>query len=107
MPLIIFQVAHAMIGETSLPHGPAPLEAKRGASLDELRRPFQRNLLRRCDQQMQVIGHDHEFMQKIFSLVAIMRQRFEQKISRCIATEDRLAVSSNRCDEENAISIHS
>jgi|HubBroStandDraft_4_1064222.scaffolds.fasta_scaffold168278_3 hypothetical protein len=52
---------------------------------------------------MDVIGHDHEFVQQIFSLVAIVSEGFDQEIGRGFAPEDRLAVSRDAGDEEDAV----
>jgi len=55
---------------------------------------------------MDVIRHDHEFVQKIFPLVAIVRQHFEQKIRRRLAPEDWLTLRGDRGDEENSLAVH-
>src|SRR5579862_1805411 len=106
MILIILKIAHAMICETWLPDGAALPHAIRKSSFDELHSPLQGNLLGGRQQQMDVIGHDDKLVQKKFLLVAIMRQRFNQKIGVRLAPEDRTTLSSNRRDEEDAIAFH-
>jgi len=56
---------------------------------------------------VQVIAHDNEFMQQIFSFVAIMRERVDQKVGVLSAPEDWPTLSGNGGDEEYAIGIHS
>jgi len=55
---------------------------------------------------MQVVGHDDEFMQQIFSRIPIMRKRFDQKVGSRVAPEDWLTLGGNGGDEEQAIEIH-
>jgi len=55
---------------------------------------------------MHVIGHDHEFVKKKFSQIAIMREGFYQQTSRSIAPEDRLSVRGNRSEEEYPLRVH-
>jgi hypothetical protein len=96
----------AMIAETRLPHRRPRLQSIRKSSLDELHRPLPRNL--RCGRQkgVPVIGHDHEFVEKEFALIPIMRERFDQEAGRCLAPENGLAMSRNRSDEEDAVGVH-
>lgn len=54
---------------------------------------------------MDVIRHDDEFMQQIFSLVAIGREGFDQEIGSRFAPENRLAVRRDRGDEESAVGV--
>jgi len=55
---------------------------------------------------MNMVRHDDEFMQQIFSFVAIMRERVDQKVGGHVAPEDWLAMCSNGGDEEYAIAVH-
>jgi len=103
---VILKIPNPMIRETRLPDLPAPFEAERETSLDELHGSLQRNLLRGRDQQMNVIGHDDEFMEEIFSFVAIVSKRVEQKICCRHAPEDWLTLCGDRRDKENAVGIH-
>ena len=66
--LIILCVANAVIHETCLPYFQRemnfPFRAIGETALDELQCLFQRDFRCRCQQQMEVIGHDHKFMQQ-------------------------------------------
>jgi len=79
MLFIIVEIPHPMIAETSLPDQTAA-EPKRKSSLDKLHGALKRNFRRGRQKHVDVVGHNDEFMQKKFSLVAIMRKRFDQKI---------------------------
>jgi hypothetical protein len=50
-----------------------PFRAIGETALDELQCLFQRYFRRRCQQQMEVIGHDHKFMQENPPLSSILR----------------------------------
>jgi len=83
MLLKIPVVADPMIRKTSLPDRQTRLQSKRESSLDKLHRPLQRYFIRRRNQRMEVVRHDHEFMQQIFALFAIVEENINQQISRC------------------------
>lgn len=85
MPLKILAVPDSMICETRLPYRTLRLQAKRKSSLDELDSPFQRYFGRRSDQRMKVVGHDHEVMEKIFPLAAVMKEDVDKQVSHGIA----------------------
>jgi hypothetical protein len=53
-----------------------------------------------------VIGHDHEFMQKVFPFIAIVRQGIDQKTGDGVAPENWLAMSRNRSDKEYPVGVH-
>jgi hypothetical protein len=106
MILIILKIADAMIAETCLPHRPAEFQAERESSFDKLHGTFQRDLVCGREQRMEMIGHDHEFMKQIFPLITIMSEGFDQEIGGRCAPEDRLAVSGDRGDEEDAVVVY-
>ena len=106
MTLIILPISHVMIRETRLPHGRPGFQAIRKPSLDELHGPLQRNLRRGCQQRVHVIGHNDEFVKKKFPLIAIMRERFDQKPGHSVAPENRLAIRSYGRHEEDTVGVH-
>jgi hypothetical protein len=53
-----------------------------------------------------MIGHDHEFVEKELSLIAIMRESFDQKTGHRVAPENGLAMSRNSSDKEGAVGVH-
>ncbi len=81
MLLKIPGVADPMIRKASLPNRQTRLQPKRKPSLDELNSPLQRYLIRRRYQRMEVVGHDHEFMQEILALFAIVEEDVNEQIS--------------------------
>lgn len=95
-----------MIRETRLPNRWPRFQPIRKSSLDELHGPLQGNLRPGRQQCVHMIGHDDEFVEKEFSLIAIMRESFNQKPGRCLASKDRLTMSSNGRDKEDPIRIH-
>ena len=61
-PFVIRPITNAMIRETRLPHMPALVQTIREPSFDELHNALERDVVRRCEQRMDVVGHDYEFM---------------------------------------------
>ena len=106
MILIIFQITHAMIRETRLPNRRPRFQPIRKSSLDELHGPLHRDFRRRRQQRVHVIGHDHEFMQKVFPFIAIVRQGIDQRTGDGVAPEIGLTMSRNSCDKEDAVGVH-
>jgi len=54
-----------------------------------------------------VIGHDDEFVEEKFLLIAIVRECIDQESSSRFAAEDRNALDGYGGDEEDAVGIHS
>ena len=81
------------------------MKAMRESSLDELNRLLQRNLLRRRDERMEMIGHDDEFVQQIFALRAIVQQGFHEECCGRIVTKDWTPLRSDGCDKKCAIHL--
>ena len=98
---------HAMIREARLPHGRPRFQPIRKSSLDELHDALEGNLRRGRQQRVDVIGHDDEFVEKEFSLIAIMRESFDQKTGCCLASEDWAALGGDGRNEEDAVGVHS
>ncbi len=77
----IFGVLHAMLRESFLPNlrvrSQLPFHAKRKASLDQLKRLFQRNLRRWRQKKVKVVGHEHELVKQKTTLIAVPKQRIE------------------------------
>jgi hypothetical protein len=95
-----------MIRETSLPHGRPGFQSIRKSSFDELHGPLQRNLRCRRHQYVNVIRHDHEFIETEFSCVAVVRESVDQKFRGRLPAKDRLALGSDGGDEEGAVAVH-
>ncbi len=80
MPLKILVIPDSMICKTRLPDRQTRLQPKRKSSLDELNRSLQRYLGRRRNQRMKMVGHDHEIMQEISALFAIVEEDIDEQI---------------------------
>jgi len=78
MPGEILAIPDPMIRKTRLPDRQTRLQSKRKPSLDELHSPLQRYLIRRCNQGMEMIGHNHKVMEQIFPLLAIVEKDFSE-----------------------------
>lgn len=103
MPLKILAVSDSMIRETRLPYRKLRFQAKRKSPLDELNGPLQRYLGCRRDQRVNVVGHDHEVMQKIFPLAAVMEENIDEQIRSCVALEESSTLCGDGGDEKRAI----
>ena len=55
---------------------------------------------------MDVVRHDHKFVEKKFLFVAIVRESFDQKGCGCVFLEDGESLSGDGRDEECAIGVH-
>ena len=104
--LVILEIAHAMVAETRLPDRAAGVQTERESSLDELHGAFKRDFRRGCKQRVNMVRHDDKFVEKKFSLVAIVRESFGQKVSRRFLAKDRTSLRGYGCDEEDAVEIH-
>src|SRR5579864_6872236 len=107
MALVVLRVADAMIRETRLPDGAALIQSVGESSLDELHRPFQGDFFRGREYYVDVVGHDDEFVEEKFLLIAIVREGFDQKSSSRFAAEDWNALEGDGGDKENAVGEHS
>ena len=56
---------------------------------------------------MQMIGHDHEFVQDVFFLRAIVCEHIHHQFGRLSVAEQRRALPGHSCDEEGSIEGHS
>src|SRR2546430_5549153 len=56
---------------------------------------------------MQMIGHDHELMQDVFLLLAIMSQHNYHQFGFFWIAEQRYSLPRHGCDEEGSIEGHS
>ena len=77
-----------------------PFCPKRETALDELECFFQRNFRCRCQEQMEVIGHNHKFVQQKPPLSTILRENIYQKLSHAIGLEKRAASRGRRGHEK-------
>ncbi len=75
-------VKNAHFGEAFLPNWCSEPKfsscPKREPSLDELQGALDGQVAFDCQQQMKMVGHDHEFMQAKFPLLAIVVQNAEK-----------------------------
>jgi hypothetical protein len=74
--------------------------AKRETSFDELQSTLQGD---DCEKKMEVVGHDHELMQQIFGLGAVVEQNFEEELRHSVGLQQALlfkSASSNKVRAE-------
>jgi hypothetical protein len=55
---------------------------------------------------MQMIRHDHEFMEQVSLLFAIVFQHIHHQLRRALLTKQGRALPCNGCYEERAFKIH-
>src|SRR5713226_2184935 len=107
VPLIVVFVLNMMAGEALLPRETALLlaQAIRKAAFDQLHGSFDGNIGCWCQQEVQMIGHNDEFMKEIFLLLLIVREHVEHQARSLLAAKERRALPRDGCDEECS-SIH-
>jgi hypothetical protein len=97
---VVLCVANAVIYETCLPYFKSemnfPFRTIGETALDELQWLFQRDFRCRCQQQMEVIGRDHKFVQQKPLLATILRKNIHQKLRHAIGLEKRAAPGCRR-----------
>jgi len=93
-----------MIYEAFLPYFKGeihfPFRAKGETALDELQSLFQWDFRCRCQQQVEMIGHDYKFMQEKPSLSSILRKNIHQELSHAIRLEKRATSVCRRGHEK-------
>src|SRR5437667_9889062 len=82
-------------------------EPIRESTLDHLQRTLKRNILRGREQQMQMVGHDDEFMQHEFALLCIVLEHIDHELRRGMLAEDRGLLPCDRSAEECRLYIDS
>ena len=108
---VILSVPNTMIHETRLPYLKRKMNFPFGAigetALNELQSLLQWDFRRRSYQQMEMIGHDHKFMQQKSPLSTILRKHIEQKLSHAIRLEKRAASDCRRAHKERTCRLGS
>ncbi len=93
---ILIPVADAAVVITGCPNLARETEfflgAKGKAAFDELHTLFQG--LGRGEKKMEMIRHEHEFVQFIFSLIAIVKKDIEEETSHSVGLEHRLSLGA-------------
>jgi hypothetical protein len=79
------------------------MEAEGEASFDELHGALEREIFGGCDERVEVIGHDHEVVQEIFVLGAVMKHGVDEKSGGGFASKESLALMGDGSDEEGTI----
>jgi hypothetical protein len=104
MPLIIRIIANTMICKASLPDFALDRQflgtPMRESSLDELHRTLKGNLDVGRKNQVRVVRHDHEFMQKKLALCAIAKHCLPEQFRKLPAAKYGFALVANRGYEE-------
>lgn len=83
MAAVIDGIADTVFVEASLPDlSPVAgyeTHGMRESALDALHAALQRVIFGRSDEQVQVIGHDHKWMQRVAAFIAIVEEHLAQK----------------------------
>ena len=99
MVFIVLRIANAMVGKTFLPDQRLEpqllLRAEGESALDELTGFFQSNVFRRREDQVEVVRHDHEFVQEKTAFPAIVLKNVEKQARHFFFLEDAI---SRMCD---------
>jgi len=98
---IVFCVADAMVGETSLPDGNLRGETVGEASLDKPDGAFESDGLR-GNQKVDVLGHDDERMEPIVTFGPVVLEGCDEKFSVGRNLEKTASVVGCRGDEERS-----
>jgi hypothetical protein len=107
MPFIIVLVANSMIRETLLPNEPwsSSSEPIRKPTFDQWHGTFQGNLRRSCEQEMQMMGHDDKFVQRVFAVRDNAPLR-PSSIQLVVNSGTEVCVAMSRCNEKRSIKTH-
>ena len=107
MTLVILRILNAMIGESRLPNFGVETEvfsrAIRKTSFDELQSFFQRYVGCRRDQQVKVIGHDDEFVEKKAALRSIGLEYLEEETGHPFGLEESATAVGDGGHEKGAV----
>src|SRR5208337_4054620 len=103
-----FPFIHPDFRKSLLPNRSAKPEfascQKRKTAFDQLNRLLHGHLLVHRDQHVEVVGHDHKFVEKILLLLAIVIEHIDQE-TRCASRLQKSSFLASRgSDEECAIS---
>jgi len=71
----------------------------RESALDTLHASFQRLICGGSDEKVQVIGHDHEGMQVIAVLVAVVEEEFAQQAGGALRLQKPFSIGGDNGDE--------
>jgi|SRR5580700_8554474 hypothetical protein len=100
----VVKVSNAMLVEPSLPKNARKAGFRahgvRESALDALNAPLQGLVRGRGHEQMEVVRHDDEGMQRVAFLVAIMEEGFAQGESLLACLKDASAIGSDDGDEK-------
>src|SRR5579862_7249894 len=106
MVLVIPNVSNPMVCEACLPYGAVLFQTIRESSFNELHGALKGDLFRRCEQRVDVVRHNDEFVKKKFSRVAILCQRVDQESGSRFAAEYWQTLDCDRGDKEDPVEVH-
>jgi hypothetical protein len=101
---VVLCVANTVIHKTGLPYFISEVKlsfrAKGEAAFDELHGLFQRDFCGRRQQQVEVVWHNHKFMQQKAPLFSIFGENINQELSHAIGLEKCPPARSGRGDKK-------
>jgi len=97
MPLIVLCIANPMISKAFfLPYQKPMRQFLLGtegkSAFDVLTGFFQRYVCRRCDNQMEMVRHNHKLMQKVAALATIVLKNIEKQACHLLFPKDGTAL---------------
>ena len=98
----VLSVADAVVGESLLPDFAAAdfeTDRSRVATLDELHGAFQGDVRSRCDEQVDVIGHQNKCVELELPLAAIAIESLQQEAGIRFDDKESSALESGECYE--------
>ena len=103
---VFFDIPDPPIIEARLPDFTAKAQflpsSEREAAFDQLQGSLQCD--GRCNQHMEVIGHQHKFVQQIFALPAVVQQNFNEELRHSFGLKQALFLKCGSGDEVGAVS---
>lgn len=103
MAHVVIGISQAMIAEPALPHGKTEVQLLPNpvgrAAFDVLNSPLQSCALRWGENDVKMIGHEHEGVELIRLLIAVMKQGFEENPTNRFFDKQRPALPGARGNE--------
>ena len=78
------------------------LRSERESALNELKRFFQGDFRGWCDQKMEVIRHDHEFVKQEAALLTVVAKDVEEEVSHALGLQKGAASVSDGGNKEGS-----
>jgi hypothetical protein len=102
----VMGVPNSMIGEAALPDFALASKNRakgvRISALDELHGVFERDVVRGCEQKMNVFGHNDEGVKLISAFAAMAIHSLQEKANIVFDNEESTSLPGRECNEESS-----